>query len=181
MKTYDAIVIGSGQGGVPLATNFARLGWRVALLEEGQLGGSCINYGCTPTKTMIASARIAQAVKRGPDFGVHTGTVRIDMAEIVARKNAISGSFRSGIEDQVKNNPNLTLYRWHGRFAGPHDIEVNGERLSSDRIFINTGTRPRILPIPGLDQVAYLTNRNIMDLTEVPSHLIALGGNYLGL
>ena len=181
MKTYDAIVIGSGQGGVPLAIDFAKLGWRVALIEEGQLGGSCINYGCTPTKTMIASARIAHAAKRGPEFGVHTGNVRVDMAEIVARKNEISGSFRSGIEDQVKNNPNLTLYRGHGRFTAPHEIEVNGEKLSSDRIFINTGTRPRILPIPGLDQVAYLTNRNIMDLKQVPAHLIALGGNYLGL
>ncbi|MBC8020576.1 MAG: mercuric reductase [Methyloceanibacter sp.] len=181
MKTYDAIVIGSGQGGVPLAIDFAKLGWRVALIEEGQLGGSCINYGCTPTKTMIASARIAHAAKRGPEFGVHTGKVRVDMAEIVARKNEISGSFRSGIEDQVKNNPNLTLYRGHGRFTAPHEIEVNGEKLSSDRIFINTGTRPRILPIPGLDQVAYLTNRNIMDLKQVPAHLIALGGNYLGL
>lgn len=181
MKTYDAIVIGSGQGGVPLATNFAKLGWRVALIEEGQLGGSCINYGCTPTKTMIASARIANAVKRGPEFGVHTGKVRVDMAEIVARKNAVSGSFRSGIEDQVKNNPNITLYRGHGRFTGPHEVAVNGETLSSEKIFINTGTRPRILPIPGLDQVPYLTNRNIMDLNEVPAHLIALGGNYLGL
>jgi pyruvate/2-oxoglutarate dehydrogenase complex dihydrolipoamide dehydrogenase (E3) component len=94
VKTFDAIVIGSGQGGVPLATNFARLGWRVALIEEGQLGGSCINYGCTPTKTMIASARIAEAVRRGPKFGVHAGKARIDMAEIVARKNEVSGSFR---------------------------------------------------------------------------------------
>jgi pyruvate/2-oxoglutarate dehydrogenase complex dihydrolipoamide dehydrogenase (E3) component len=181
MKTYDAIVIGSGQGGVPLAANFAKLGWQVALIEEGQLGGSCINYGCTPTKTMIASARIARAVRRGPEFGVHAGPIRVDMAEIVARKNEIVGSFRSGIENQVKTNPNLTLYRGRGRFTGPHEVAVNGETLASEKIFINTGTRPRIVPIPGLDQVAYLTNRNIMDLDGVPAHLIALGGNYLGL
>ena len=181
MKTYDAIVIGSGQGGVPLATNFAKLGWRVALIEEGQLGGSCINYGCTPTKTMIASARVAHTAKRGLEFGVHTGKVRIDMGEIVARKNQVSGSFRSGIENQVENNSNLTLHRGRGRFTGPHEVEVNGEKLASDKIFINTGTRPRIVPIPGLDQVPYLTNRNIMDLADVPAHLIALGGNYLGL
>jgi pyruvate/2-oxoglutarate dehydrogenase complex dihydrolipoamide dehydrogenase (E3) component len=181
MKTYDAIVIGSGQGGVPLAANFAKLGWQVALIEEGQLGGSCINYGCTPTKTMIASARIARAVRRGPEFGVHAGPVKIDLPAIVARKNEIVGSFRSGIENQVKTNPNLTLYRGRGRFTGPHEVAVNGETLSSDRIFINTGTRPRIIPFPGLDEVAYLTNRNIMDLTEVPPRLIALGGNYLGL
>src|SRR5262249_33676463 len=154
---------------------------RVALIEEGRLGGSCINYGCTPTKTMIASARIAHAVKRGPEFGVHSGPMQIDMAAIVARKNEISGSFRSGMREQIKSNPNLTLYRGRGRFVGPHEIEVNGERLASDKIFINTGTRPRIIPIPGLDQVPYLTNRNIMDLSEIPAHLIALGGNYLGL
>jgi pyruvate/2-oxoglutarate dehydrogenase complex dihydrolipoamide dehydrogenase (E3) component len=181
VKTFDAIVIGSGQGGVPLATNFARLGRRVALIEEGQLGGSCINYGCTPTKTMIASARIAEAVRRGPQFGVHAGKARIDMAEIVARKNEVSGSFRSGVEHQVDGNPNIALYRGRGRFTGPHTVAVNGETLTSDKIFINTGTRPRILPIPGLDQVPYLTNRNIMDLDRVPSRLIALGGNYLGL
>jgi pyruvate/2-oxoglutarate dehydrogenase complex dihydrolipoamide dehydrogenase (E3) component len=181
MKTYDAIIIGSGQGGVPLATNLAELGWRVALIEKGQLGGSCINYGCTPTKTMISSARIAQYARVAPEFGIHTGPVKVDMAEIVARKNEIVDSFRSGIEDQVENSPKLTLYRGHGRFAAPHEVEVNGEKLASDKIFINTGTRPRILPIPGLDQVEVLTNRNIMDLKEVPAHLIALGGNYLGL
>jgi len=181
VKTYDAIIVGSGQGGVPLATNLAGLGWRVALIEKGQLGGSCINYGCTPTKTMVSSARIAQAVRRAPEFGIHTGKVQVNMAEIVARKNEIVDSFRSGIEDRVADTPNLTLYRGHGRFAGPHEIAVDGETLSSEKIFINTGTRPRILPIPGLDQVAYLTNRNIMDLDDVPAHLIALGGNYLGL
>ncbi|HET9935209.1 MAG TPA: mercuric reductase [Methyloceanibacter sp.] len=181
MKAFDAIVIGSGQGGVPLATNFASLGWRVALIEEGQFGGSCINYGCTPTKTMIASARIAEAVRRGPQFGVHAGEARIDMAEIVARKNEVSGSFRSGVEHRVNGNPNIALYRGRGRFTGPHTVAVNGETLTSDKIFINTGTRPRVLPIPGLDQVPYLTNRNIMDLDRVPSRLIALGGNYLGL
>ena len=181
MKTYDAIIIGSGQGGVPLATNLAELGWLVALIEKGQLGGSCINYGCTPTKTMISSARIAHYARVAPEFGIHTGPVKVDMAEIVARKNEIVDSFRSGIEDQVENSPKLTLYRGHGRFAAPHEVEVNGEKLASDKIFINTGTRPRILPIPGLDQVEVLTNRNIMDLKEVPAHLIALGGNYLGL
>ena len=181
MKTYDAIIIGSGQGGVPLATNLAELGWRVALIEKGQLGGSCINYGCTPTKTMISSARIAHYARVAPEFGIHTGPVKVDMAEIVARKNEIVDSFRSGIEDQVENSPKLTLYRGHGRFTAPHEVEVNGEKLTSDKIFINTGTRPRVLPIPGLDQIEFLTNRNIMDLKEVPAHLIALGGNYLGL
>jgi pyruvate/2-oxoglutarate dehydrogenase complex dihydrolipoamide dehydrogenase (E3) component len=181
LKTYDAIVLGSGQGGVPLSTNLAGLGWQVALIEQGKLGGSCINYGCTPTKTMVSSARTAHAAKRAPEFGIHTGKITVNMAEVVARKNEIVDSFRSGVEDQVRNNANLTLYQGRGRFTGPHKIEVNGEKIASDKIFINTGTRPRILPIPGLDQVDYLTNRNIMDLAEVPAHLITLGGNYLGL
>ena len=181
MKTYDAIVIGSGQGGVPLAINIAELGWQVALIEQGQLGGSCINYGCTPTKSMVSSARIAHYAKVAPEFGIHPGKIRVNMAEIVARKNEIVESFRSGIEDQVNTNTNLTLYRGRGRLTGPHEVEVNGEKLSSGKIFINTGTRPRILPIPGLDQVEYLTNRNLIDLATVPAHLIALGGNYLGL
>ena len=181
MKSYDAIVIGSGQGGVPLATNLAEQGWQVALIEQGQLGGSCINYGCTPTKTMVSSARIAHYAKVAPEFGIHPGKVEVNMAEIVARKNEIVELFRSGIEDQVANTDNLALYRGRAQFTGPHEVEVDGKKLSSDKIFINTGTRPRILPIPGLDQVEYLTNRNLMDLEKVPRHLIALGGNYLGL
>ena len=181
MKTYDAIVIGSGQGGVPLATNLADLGWRVALIEKGQLGGSCINYGCTPTKSMISSARIAHYARVAPEFGIHPGRVTVNMAEIVVRKDEIVNSFRSGIEDQVNNNANLTLHRGQARFTGPHEIEVNGEKLASEKIFINTGTRPRVLPISGLDKIEFLTNRSIMDLKQVQAHLIALGGNYLGL
>jgi pyruvate/2-oxoglutarate dehydrogenase complex dihydrolipoamide dehydrogenase (E3) component len=181
MKTCDAIVIGSGQGGVPLATNLAELGWRVALIEKGDLGGSCINYGCTPTKTMIASARIAHYARVAPAFGVHPRKIGVNMAEVVDRKNEIVESFRSGVQDQVDDAPNLTLYHGHARFSAPHEVAVGCETLISDKIFINTGTRPRIPPIPGLDRVEVLTNRNIMDLKEVPAHLIALGGNYLGL
>src|SRR5262245_27285413 len=181
MKTYDAIVIGSGQGGVPLATNLADRGWSVALIEKSEVGGSCINYGCTPTKTMIASARIAHYARVAPEFGIHPGKIKVDMAALVARKNEIVESFRSGVQDQIDSSPNVTLYRGHGRFTGPHEVEVNGDRLASHKIFINTGTRPRIPPIPGLDQVDVLTNRNIMDLQELPQHLIAIGGSYLGL
>jgi pyruvate/2-oxoglutarate dehydrogenase complex dihydrolipoamide dehydrogenase (E3) component len=181
MKTYDAIVIGSGQGGVPLATSLASEGWKVAVIEKGELGGSCINYGCTPTKTMISSARIAQYARVAPEFGIHPGPVKVNMAEVVARKNGVVESFRSGVENGLQNNSNITLYRGHARFTGPHLVEVNGETIASEKIFINTGTRPRILPIPGLDRIPYLTNRNIMDLEQVPAHLIALGGNYLGL
>jgi pyruvate/2-oxoglutarate dehydrogenase complex dihydrolipoamide dehydrogenase (E3) component len=181
MKAYDAIVIGSGQGGLPLAQKFADTGWKVALIEKGQLGGSCINYGCTPTKTMISSARIAHYARVAPQFGVHPGAIKVNMAEVVARKNEVVSSFRNGLQEGVDSRPSLTLYRGHARFTTSHEIEVSGDKLSSDKIFINTGTRPRVIPIPGLDQVPFLTNRNIMDLQELPEHLIALGGNYLGL
>lgn len=181
MKTYDAIIVGSGQGGLPLAQKLADLDWKVALIESGRLGGSCINYGCTPTKTMISSARVAHYARVAPTFGVHPGAVKVSMAEVVARKNEVVDSFRNGLQEGVDNRPNLALYRGHARFTAPHEIAVNGEKLASDKIFINTGTRPRILPIPGIEQIEILTNRNIMDLEEVPEHLIALGGNYLGL
>lgn len=178
---YDAIVIGAGQGGGPLAHKLADLQWKVALIEQEHLGGSCINYGCTPTKTMLASARLAHYARRAPEFGVHTGPVEINLAEVVARKNKLVLEWRQGQEGHAANRPTLDLYRGHGRFTGPHAVEVNGQTLRSERIFINTGTRSRIPQIPGLDQIEYLTNRNIMELTTVPEHLLVLGGNYLGL
>jgi len=178
---YDAIIIGAGQGGSPLAHKLADLKWKVALIEKEHLGGSCINYGCTPTKTMLASARLAHYARRAPEFGVHTGPVQVNLAEVVARKNKLVLEWRQGQEGHAANRPTLDLYRGHGRFTGPHTVEVNGQALSSEYIFINTGTRSRIPDIPGLDQIDYLTNRNIMELTEAPEHLLVLGGNYLGL
>lgn len=178
---YDAIIIGSGQGGSPLAHKLADLSWKVALIEKDHLGGSCVNYGCTPTKTMVASARIAHYARRAAEFGVQVGAVTVDLAKVVARKNEMVLTWRSGLQKQVDKRDNLDLYRRHGRFTGPHSVEVNGQTLTSDKIFINTGTRPRILPIPGLDDVNYLTNRNIMDLKATPEKLLILGGSYLGL
>jgi pyruvate/2-oxoglutarate dehydrogenase complex dihydrolipoamide dehydrogenase (E3) component len=180
LTSYDAIFIGAGQSGPPLAHKLADLGQKVALIEREFLGGSCINYGCTPTKAMIASARIAHYARRGPEFGVHTD-VSIDLREVVARKDALVLQWRNGQQGHIDRRDTLDLYRGHGRFTGPHEVEVNGETLTSERIFINTGTRPRIPPLPGLDEIEVLTNRNIMDLTEVPERLIVLGGNYLGL
>lgn len=181
MADFDAIVIGAGQGGSPLAHKLADLGQRVAIIEREFLGGSCINYGCTPTKSMLASARIAQHARRGPTFGVHAGDVRVDMNEVVERKNRIVLDWREGQLHHIETRPTITLFRGHGRFAGPHAVEVNGERLTSERIFINTGNRPRIPPIEGLEEAGYFTNRNVMDLDAVPGHLIVLGGNYMGL
>ena len=181
MEKFDAIIIGSGQGGGPLAHKLADLEWKVALVEREYLGGSCINWGCTPTKTMLASARIAHHARRGPEFGVHAEGLKVNLSEVVARKNKIVEEWRDGQNYHAESRPTLKLYRGHGRFVEPHTVEVNGEALTSDHIFINTGTRARNLPLPGLDRVDFLTNRNIMDLPEVPKHLIVLGGNYLGL
>ncbi len=181
MKEYDAIIIGYGQGGGPLAHKLADLEWKVAMIEKDHLGGSCINYGCTPTKTMVASARIANYARRGAEFGIHLGEITVNMAEVVARKDKLVEEWRGGQEHHTNSRPTLDLYRGHGRFTGPHTVEVNGEELTSEKIFINTGTRPRIIPLPGLDEVDFLTNRNVMDVTEVPEHLLILGGNYLGL
>jgi pyruvate/2-oxoglutarate dehydrogenase complex dihydrolipoamide dehydrogenase (E3) component len=180
-KQYDAIIIGSGQAGNPLAHKLADLGQRVALIEKEHLGGSCVNYGCTPTKTMVASARIAHYARRAADFGVSTGAVQVDMAQVVARKNEMVQQWRSGQEKKVAERPTLDLYRGVGRFTGPHTITVNGDSLTADHIFINTGTRPRLPNLPGLAEIDYLTNRTILDLTQLPDHLIILGSGYIGL
>jgi len=181
MRTYDAIIIGSGQGGNPLAQKLADLDWNVALIEREHLGGSCVNYGCTPTKTMIASARAAHVARRAPRLGVQTGEVEVHLREIVARKNEIVQQWRENQQEKAAERPTLDLYRDHGRFSGPQTVEVNGRTLQSKHIFIDTGTRARIPDISGIQGVPYLTNRTVMDLEKVPDHLIILGGSYIGL
>lgn len=181
MENYDAIVIGSGQGGNPLAHKLADAGWRVALIEREHLGGSCVNYGCTPTKTMIASARAAHVSRNAPRLGVRVDDVRISLPAIVARKNEMVAQWREGLEKQAASRPTLDLLRGHGRFSGSRTVEVDGRALQSDHIFIDTGTRPRIPTISGIHRVPYLTNRSIMDVEELPDHLIVVGGSYIGL
>lgn len=179
--TYDAIVIGSGQAGTPLAHKLADRGWKVALIEKEYLGGSCINYGCTPTKTMMASARLAHYARRAPGMGVKTGEVSVDLGAVVARKNEIVQGWREGQQEHAENRPTLDLHRGVARFTGRRTVAVNGLRLTADHVFINTGTSPRVLDIPGLDEVRYLTNRTILDLTSLPEHLLVVGGSYVGL
>ena len=178
---YDLIVIGSGQAGNPLSQKLADYGWKVALIEKAHLGGTCINTGCTPTKTMVASAQVAYYARNASRWGVKTNGVTVDLPAIVARKNRIVESFRSGQQRRVDERPNLRLYRGQARFTGPHSIAVGGETLESERIFINTGTRPAIPGIEGLEAAGYLTNASIMELNEVPDHLLVLGGGYIGL
>ena len=178
---YDAIVIGSGQGGNPLAYALADLGQTVALVEEGPLGGTCINTGCTPTKTMVASAQVAYYARNGARWGVRTGDVSVDLSTVVARKNKIVESARSGHEKRVRDRKTMRLYRAHGRFTGPHSLRAGDDLLESERIFIDTGTRSGIPPLDGLDGVTYLTNASIMELSAVPEHLLIVGGGYVGL
>ncbi len=178
---YDAIVIGSGQGGNPLSQKLADLGWTVALIEKAHLGGTCINTGCTPTKTMVASAQVAHYARNAARWGVQAKDVSADLRAIVARKNQIVQSFRSGQQRKVDQRPNLHLHRGKAQFAGPHRVLVGDQVLESERIFIDTGTRPTIPRIEGLETADYLTNASIMELTEVPEHLLVLGGGYIGL
>ena len=178
---YDAIVIGSGQAGNPLSQKLADYGWKMALIEKAHLGGTCINTGCTPTKTMVASAQVAYYARNASRWGVKTNGVTVDLPAIVARKNRIVESFRSGQQRRVDERPNLRLYRGQARFTGPHSLAVGGETLESERIFINTGTRPAIPGIEGLETAGYLTNATIMELNDVPDHLLVIGGGYIGL
>ncbi len=181
MSKYDAIVIGSGQAGNPLSQKLADHGWTVALIEEAHLGGTCINTGCTPTKTMLASAQVAHYARDAGRWGVRTGDVRVDLAKVVARKDQIVARWRSGQESKVQQRPNLHLYRGHARFVAPHRLRVGDQELESERIFINTGTRVDVPRLEGLDGIDYLTNASIMQLREVPEHLLVLGGGYIGL
>src|SRR5258708_3195052 len=178
---YDAIVIGSGQAGVPLSFRFADIGWQVALIEKSYLGGTCINNGCTPTKTMVHRAQVAYYARNAARWGVRTSDVSADLEAIVTQKNKVVHSFRDGKQKQMMRRPNLHFYNGQARFVGVHQVLVGETLLESEKIFINTGDRARAPLIPGLDKIPYLTNENIMDLTALPEHLIVLGGGYIGL
>ena len=173
---YDAIIIGSGQAGNPLSHQLADHGWTVALIEKSHLGGTCINTGCTPTKTMVHRAQVAHYARHAARWGVQCGQVSVDLARIVLQKDQVVRSFRDGQQRQVDRRPNLRLYRGQARFVSPHQIEVGEDLLESEKIFIDTGARPLIPSIPGLDTVDYLTNESIMELTQIPVHLINLWG-----
>jgi pyruvate/2-oxoglutarate dehydrogenase complex dihydrolipoamide dehydrogenase (E3) component len=182
---YDAIILGAGQAASPLAVALAEAGWKTALIEKEHLGGTCINEGCTPTKTMVASARVAYLARRGSDYGVNSSNISVDMKRIRERKREIVNSFRSGSERRVQKE-NLETYDGEGYFTSPATVAVratNGEvnELIGKHIFINAGARPTKPNIPGLDTVATLDSTSIMELDTVPQHLLVLGGGYIGL
>jgi dihydrolipoamide dehydrogenase len=181
MARYDAVVIGSGQGGNPLSQKLADHGWTVALVEKEHLGGTCVNVGCTPTKTMVASAQVAHYARNANLWGVQSGNVRVDLPSVVARKDRVVNEWRSGIERKIEARKNLHLHRGAARFIGPHRIRVNQEEIESERIFINTGARPATPRLEGLDRIDYLTNAGILKLRELPDHLLVIGGGYIGL
>lgn len=178
---FDAIIIGAGQAGSPLASGVAKHGWKVALIEQSQLGGTCINTGCTPTKTLVHRAEVAHYARNAARWGVLTKNVSVDLPKIVAQKDALIQSRRDGQQKAINQLPNLHLYRDSAKFVGPHEITVGAEVLKGQRIFINSGARPSIPAIPGLNSVPYLTNESMLDLKILPKHLIVVGGGYVGL
>jgi pyruvate/2-oxoglutarate dehydrogenase complex dihydrolipoamide dehydrogenase (E3) component len=176
----DAIVIGSGQAGVPLATKLAGAGKQVLLVERGDAGGTCVNTGCTPTKTMIASARAAHVARTSGRLGVHTAEVRVDLAAVVRRKDDLVRQWREGVLRRLTRTERLTFVRGHARFVGDRTIEVEGKRHRAATVVIDVGARPAVPPVPGLDAVPWLDNRTVMELRTPPPHLVVLGGGYVG-
>src|SRR6266700_7796336 len=182
MVDYDAIIIGTGQAGPALARRLVAAGSKVAIIERKLFGGTCVNTGSTPTKTLIASAYAAHIARRAADYGVTiAGAVKVDMKAVKARKDAIVAPSHNGVERSLKTLIGCTVYEGHGRFVAEKKVAVNGSELAADRIFMNVGARAAIPPIPGLDRVPYLTNSSIMDIDFLPPHLIILGGSYIGL
>ena len=182
MNSYDAIVIGSGQAGPFLANRFARSGMKVAVVERGLFGGTCVNTGCIPTKTMVASAYAAHLARRAAEFGVGIGgSVTVDMARVKARKDEISGQSRSGVEAGLRKTENCTVYQGHARFESARVVTVGTDRLTAERIFINVGGRALIPDMPGLADVPFLTNSSMMGVDFIPEHLVIVGGSYIGL
>lgn len=182
MTHYDAIIIGTGQSGPALAGRFSQEGLKVAIIERKLLGGTCVNVGCIPTKTMVASAKAAYMARHAHEFGVMIdGPIRVDMQAVKKRKDEISGASNQGVTDWIESMEGVTLIRGHARFVEQKQIEVNGEVLEADKIFIDVGARARIPVWPGLENVPYYTNSNMMDVDFLPEHLIIIGGSYIGL
>ena len=179
---YDAIVIGGGQAGPALADRLGRAGHRTALVERHLLGGTCVNVGCIPTKTLVGSARIAHYARDAARFGVDIGApVTVDMARVKARKDEVAGESNANVEAWVGGMENVTLIRGHARFTGKHSVAVAGTELPADRFFINVGARARVPDMPGLELVDYLTNSSMMDVDFLPEHLVIVGGSYIGI
>jgi pyruvate/2-oxoglutarate dehydrogenase complex dihydrolipoamide dehydrogenase (E3) component len=180
--TYEAIVIGTGQAGPPLAARLAGAGMRVAIIERKRFGGTCVNTGCIPTKTLVANARAAHIARRAAEYGVMIdSSITVDMKKVKERKDAVVRRSNEGVEKWLKSTENLTVYEGHARFQDSHRVRIGDELLEADKLFINVGARASTPPMPGLDQVRYLTNSSMMDVDFLPEHLVIVGGSYVGL
>ncbi|HYZ89540.1 MAG TPA: FAD-dependent oxidoreductase, partial [Myxococcales bacterium] len=178
---FDVIVVGSGQAGVPLAERLARAGKRVLIAERGELGGTCTNSGCTPTKTMIASARAAHVARTAERLGVRVGPVEVDLGAVVDRKDGIVQRWREGVQKRLTSaGERLTLVRGAARFVAERRIQIGAETHEAKIVILNVGARPATPPLDGLDRVPWMTYETVMKLREVPSHLLVLGGSYVG-
>ncbi|GLE52493.1 FAD-containing oxidoreductase [Mycobacterium montefiorense] len=180
-RHFDAIIVGAGQAGPPLAGRLTAAGQRVAVVERKLIGGTCVNNGCIPTKTLVATAHAAHSARRGAEYGVGTGSVSVDMAKVKARKDGIMLADRKGVEDWLDGMDGCTVVRGHARFIDPHTLRVGDDELHADRIFLNVGGRAVVPTIPGLDDVEFLTNVSILELDELPTHLVIVGGSYIAL
>jgi pyruvate/2-oxoglutarate dehydrogenase complex dihydrolipoamide dehydrogenase (E3) component len=175
---YDAAIIGTGQAGPSLANRLSQAGFKVAVIERGRFGGTCVNTGCMPTKTLVASAYAARLAARAAEYGVVIdGPVRVDMKRVKARKDAVSGTATRNVEVWLRSMPGCTVIQGHARFLSATELQIGAERLSAKRIFVNVGGRAIVPAIPGLETVDYLTNETVMDLEAVPRRLIVLGGS----
>ncbi|MGL4238455.1 FAD-containing oxidoreductase [Tabrizicola sp.] len=181
MGEFDAIVIGAGQAGPALAARLAGNGQKVALIERKHMGGTCVNNGCMPTKTMVASAYAVFMAREGARFGAEIERLSVNMTQVKARKDEVVMAARSSVTAWMEKTEGVTLIRGHARFTSPNEVEIDGRRIRGERIFINVGARAVLPPVPGLGSIEVLTNSNIMDLTEVPSHLVVIGGSYIAL
>ncbi len=180
-QQFDAIIIGAGQAGPPLAGRLTAAGQTVAVIERKLVGGTCVNYGCIPTKTLVASAHAAQTARRGAEYGIGTGDVTVDMTKVKARKDKVMTDDREGVESWLEGMDNCTLIRGHARFEDPHTIRVDDRLLRADRFFLNVGGRAVVPDVPGLSDVDYMTNVGILDLDTLPEHLVIIGGSYIAL
>lgn len=181
MTSFDAIIIGTGQAGPALARRLAGSGRKVAIIERGRFGGTCVNTGCTPTKTLVASAYAVHIARRGAEYGFTTGEITVDMKRVKARKDDVVRQSNQGVERSLKTLENCRVYEGHARFVSAHEVEVGSETLRAEQIFINVGGRATVPNIAGLDQVPYFTNSSIMEVDFLPPHLLVLGGSYIGL
>jgi pyruvate/2-oxoglutarate dehydrogenase complex dihydrolipoamide dehydrogenase (E3) component len=181
VNRYDAIIIGTGQAGPSLAERLASTGMHVAVIERGHFGGTCVNNGCTPTKTLIASAYVARLAHRAAEYGVEVGGIRVDMARVKARKDALVESTSTALEQWLRGLRNLSVYQGQARFVKADAVTVGADTLTAERIFINVGARPYVPDLPGVGQVPYLTSESMMDVDLVPEHLLIVGGSYVGL